>query len=776
MKTIFEIAKNELKILFYSPIAWLMLIVFAVQTGIQFADIFNSIVKSFGLGYAMGGGITEAIYSDDFMGFLPRIQQYLFLYIPLLTMGIMSRESNTGSIKLLFSSPINNYQIVVGKYVALAAYNFILMMPLLVYALFGLFTIESMDIFLVLTGILGLYLLACTYSAIGLFMSGLTTYQTVAAIGTLAVLAALTYVGIVGQAIPFVRDITFWLCISGRASEFIRGLICSEHFLYFIIISAMFLSFAVLQLRYKRSKVASLYKAGSYIGVILIIIVVGYISSRPSLMAYYDSTQMKSQTLTKNSQDVISKLKGELTITTYVNLFANDYTSVLPQYYNSDLKAYRSYMRFKPDIQMKYQYYYHESPGFQISTPKDSHLTNKERAERLSNVYKLNFKYFMSDKESEQIHGLAEEDYRFTRIIETEDGRSVRLRNYLDNMRVPLEAEITAAMKRLTVKPPKVGFLTGHNERSIDGQTDADYYTFAKSLTFRYALISQGFDTQALSINNDSKIPSDVDILVISDPKSEYNETEVAEINRYIFEGGNLLIATKPDRTHFLRPIVEQLGIGYIDGVLVQKNENFAPDLIFGNITKEGALLSKTFMTMSAKKEKITFPGTSGINYQGDRGFTSIPIVATDSIVSDSTLCWSERNTKNFEDEVPELNPSDNEEMLTSVPLALAMERNVNEKRQRIIVMGSADCISNGEFSVNRLGVNTNNYALITESFRWFTNREFPIDTSREAGPDNELKYMDISSRKTIKNMFSFVIPGILAFMGIILIVRRKNH
>lgn len=776
MKTIFEIAKNELKILFYSPIAWLMLIVFTVQTGIQFADIFNSIVKSFGLGFAIGGGITEAIYSNDLMGFLPRIQQYLYLYIPLLTMGIMSRESNTGSIKLLFSSPINNYQIVIGKYVALAVYNSVLMIPLLIYALFGFFTIESIDIFLVLTGILGLYLLACTYSAIGLFMSGLTSYQTVAAIGTLAVLAALTYVGTVGQAIPLVRDVTFWLCISGRASEFIRGLICSEHLLYFIIISSMFLSFAVLQLRYKRSKIASLYKALSYIGVIFVIVVVGYISSRPSLMAYHDSTQMKSQTLTKNSQEVISKLKGGLTITTYVNLFANDYTSVLPQYYNSDLNAYRSYMRFKPDIKMNYQYYYHDSPGFPVTNPKDAGLTSKERAERLANVYKLNFRYFMSDKESEQIQGLAEEDYRFTRIIETEDGRTVRLRNYLDNMRVPLESEITAAMKRLTVKPPKVGFLTGHNERSIDGQTDADYFTFAKSLTFRYALISQGFDTEALSISDGSKIPSDVDILVISDPKSEYNETEVAEINRYIAEGGNLLIATKPNRTHFLKPIVEQLGIEFMDGVLVQKSENFAPDLIFGNITKEGASLSKTFMAMSAKKEKITFPGTSGISYQTDKGFTLIPLVATDSIISDSTLCWNERNIRNFDDEIPELNANDGEKALTSVPLALAMERNINEKRQRIIVMGSADCISNGEFAVNRLGMNTNNYALITESFRWFTNGEFPIDTSRESGPDNELKLVDTSDRKIIKNVFSIVIPGILALMGIILIVRRKNH
>lgn len=776
MKTIFEIAKNELKILFYSPVAWLMLIVFAVQTGIAFADIFNSVIKSFAMGYQMGGDITYGIYADDMMGFLPRIQQYLYLYIPLLTMGIMSRESSSGSIKLLFSSPINNYQIVMGKYISLALYNMALMIPLLLYAIFGAFTIESMDLPLVLTGILGLYLLACTYSAIGLFMSGLTSYQTVAAIGTLAVLAALTYIGTVGQAIPLVRDITYWLCISGRASEFIRGLICTDGILYFIIISLMFLSFAILQLRYKRSRTTSLYKTLGYLAVIFLVISIGYLSSRPSLMAYYDSTRMKSQTLTPNSQNALSKLEGKVTITTYVNLFANDYTSVLPQYYNSDLSTYRPYMRFKPDIKINYKYYYHNSPGFESTNPKDAKLTNKEKAERLANVYKLNFSYFMSEEESEQIKGLAEEDYRFTRIIETEDGKTARLRNYLDNERVPSESEITAAMKRLTMKAPKVGFLSDHDERSIDGQGDADYHSFAKSLTFRYALISQGFDTEAISISNGKAIPDDIDILIIADPKSEYSEPEIAEINKYISAGRNVLIAAKPNRTQFLRPITDLLGIGFMDGILVQKSENFAPDLIFGNVTKEGASLSKTYKNMYSKKDKVTFPGSSGIMYQTDKGFSIKPIITTDSTITDSTLCWSEINTKNFENEVPELNPEEKEEALVSVPLVVAMERDVNKQQQRVIVMSSADCISNGEFAVNRMGVTTNNYALITESFRWFTNGEFPIDTSRESGPDNKLKYVATSDRKTIKTTFSFIIPAILTLMGTILIIRRKNH
>ena len=58
---------------------------------------------------------------------------------------------------------------------------------------------------------------------------------------------------------------------------------------------------------------------GKYIGVLLLACLLGYISSRPHLMTYYDATDMKTNTLTPNSQEVIAKLEGGLTITTYVN-------------------------------------------------------------------------------------------------------------------------------------------------------------------------------------------------------------------------------------------------------------------------------------------------------------------------------------------------------------------------------------------------------------------------------------------------------------------------
>ena len=81
-------------------------------------------------------------------------------------------------------------------------------------------------------------------------MSSITSYQVVAAMGTLAILAVLNFIGDVGQGIAFVRDITYWLSMSGRAYKFLAGMICSEDMLY---LSLLFLySFYYLSCAYNR--------------------------------------------------------------------------------------------------------------------------------------------------------------------------------------------------------------------------------------------------------------------------------------------------------------------------------------------------------------------------------------------------------------------------------------------------------------------------------------------------------------------------------------------
>ncbi|MGN6420426.1 MAG: ABC transporter permease, partial [Pseudobacter sp.] len=216
MKTTYRIAKAELQVLFYSPVAWLILVIFALQTGIVYTNLYGAMAHRDILGQVTKN-VTYSIFNNQMDGFFLSIQGYLYLYIPLLTMGVISREFNSGSIKLLYSSPVNSFQIVLGKFLALIVFAFTLIGILSMFCLHGAFTIVNFDYPAVLCALLGLFLLICAYAAVGLFMSSITSYTVVAAIGTLAILALLNLMKSWWQDIAFVRDITYWIAISGRS-------------------------------------------------------------------------------------------------------------------------------------------------------------------------------------------------------------------------------------------------------------------------------------------------------------------------------------------------------------------------------------------------------------------------------------------------------------------------------------------------------------------------------------------------------------------------------
>jgi ABC-2 type transport system permease protein len=193
IRSMLRVAKIELNSMFYSPVSWLVIVIFACQTGYAFARKFDGLLHSQDIGHSLWA-VTSHIFVGMF-GILSPILHTLYLYIPLITMGLMSREYQSGSIKLLYSSPIRNRSIILGKFFSMMVYGAALLGILVVITLFCSLFVENFDYPILLTAMLGFYLLILAYSAIGIFMSSITRYQVVAAIGTLAVLAFLNYVG-----------------------------------------------------------------------------------------------------------------------------------------------------------------------------------------------------------------------------------------------------------------------------------------------------------------------------------------------------------------------------------------------------------------------------------------------------------------------------------------------------------------------------------------------------------------------------------------------------
>ena len=812
MKKTFTIALTELQTLFYSPIAWLILIVFTFQSAMTLTDLLTRFAVSQGL-YNSTGNLSLTIFGGNY-GLFVMVRNNLYLYIPLLTMNLMSRELSSGSIKLLYSSPVKNSQIIMGKYLSMMVYGLALVAILFVFVLWSAVVVKDFDFPVALSGLLGLYLLICAYAAIGLFMSSLTSYQVVAAVATLAMLAALNMVGRFGQTIDFVREITYWLSIGGRAGESINGLICSEDVLYFIIVAGLFLTLSVLRMKAIRQKARWQVSFTKYLFVFLCAMMLGYITSRPTLMGFYDATSTKQRTLTENSQEIIKRAEGGLKMTVYVNALDGMMWNGLPSSRKYDMNNFTQYIRFKPEMKVKYVYYY-TNPGGGSLERRYPGLTDSQMVGKISMAADIDSMMFMPPEEISKIVDLSSEGYRLVRLMERDNGQKTFLRMFDDMQRYPSETEISAALKRLVMELPLVGFVSGHGERDYNNDGDRGYYLFSQNKPFRNALINQGSDCEEVCL--DVPVSEKMTILVIADMRHPFTPTEQANLDAYIARGGNLLILGETRRQEVMNPFIAQFGVQFMPGQLVRyvtevpqpsgetpagntpsigggvmvssgavavsggyattsgpagrpQNPNPYPaDLIQSRFTREGSELSYIYEGLRRRRNVVAMSGTVGMTYTTDRGFDVIPL-----LVSDSTHSWNELETTNFIDDTVKLNPKIGE-VQQSYPTGLALTRKVGEKEQKILILGDADCISNGEIGRQRARVPAANFNMMMGTFFWMSDNEVPIDVRRPNPPDDELfaKGEDVKMSKWV---LMGLFPALLLAGCLFIWLRRRGR
>lgn len=760
MRAIYKIAKSELGTLFYSPIAWLILVIFVFQIFSCFANLLEYSVNMKTLDQVQGYQSYMLFVIGGFAPYMT-IQSTLYLYIPLLTMGLMSREYSSGSIKLLFSSPISSLQIILGKYLSMLIYGLIMMGSVLVLVIVGYFSIKDFDLSLVLSGWLGLYLLMATYAAIGLFMSTLTSYQIVAALGTLTLISFLNFIGSLWQHIEGVREVMYWFSLKGRADEPIRGLICSEDILYFILVSGMFLGFSVLKLQFARQSCSMSVKVGKYVGLVACVALFGYISTIPQLKCFYDATANKDRTITPNSQEILKQVDGGLTITSYVNLLDKFGYLGMPSNWFNTRNIFETFTRFKPETKLKSYYYYDNAAGANASREEMD-----KAIERLVLTSDINSKSILTPEQMREKIDLSAEEYRYVFLLERENGQKAFLRMYDDQGKYPSEAEISAVLKTMISKSPRIAFLGGHGERSIHDRSGVNYTSFTTVLDSRGALINQGYTPCTLTLSAGGDIPADIDVLVIADLRKALTDDELIQVKRYIERGGNLVVLGEPRRPEYIAPVLEQLGLAFVPGVLVQPHEEYAADYLWVTFTPEGAELEPIFARMVELNNVLTMPSATAIYETENVGFEAIPVFTTGTM-----KCWNELETKNFSLEDPTLNEAIGEKENAYVT-GYALRRDVKGKEQRVFVLGDADCISNAELGVDR-EFRRSNYALIDGMFRWLVYDEYPIDISRPAAKDNDV-YLTPAGYAWVKIFLRWVCPAILVLLGCLIWFSRR--
>jgi ABC-2 type transport system permease protein len=778
MTIIFKIARTELRNLFFSPVAWFLAIAFFVQCAFFYipalyplANWQDLLLKNDPNWKNFESSLTHTIFLNN-DGIFVNALQNLYLFIPLLTMGVLSREISSGTIKLLYSSPVKLRQIVLGKYLAVMTYSFLLVCIIGLFMISGAFNIRSVDYGLLLSAELGFFLLVCAYAAIGLFMSSLTTYQVVSAVSTFTIIFILGHIGALWQQFDFVRDLTWFLSISGRTEKMLNGLVTTKDVIYFLLVIYMFLAFTFFKLKSEMESKSWGVTAIRYITVIVTVLLIGYVSSRPALTVYWDTTACKTNTLHPRTQKIIKELDGNypLEVTLYTNLLngPQDVKKGRPEARNAYLaNLWDPYLRFKPDIKFKYVYYSDYSGDYARDYPGK---TEKQVAGMLARLYDIDSAMFIPSEEIRKIIDPKSENYQVFLQVRYK-GRTATLRTFGDEQFWPDEELVVDALKYLVqANAPKVYFLTGNLERDIYKKGEREYSYLSIEKSNRNALINHVFEVDTLSLEK-QKLPTNMDLLVIADPKVILGDATMSKIQQYVDKGGNMLIMGEPGKQYILNPLLKNLGVQLRPGTLVQLSKDETPDKVTPMVTPTGANLAEEerllWLKDGLKKNDIGVvltiptPGATALSYTVNSSYVISPLLNTFP-----QQTWLKMGKLILDSVPPVFTPLEGDQRDPTFPTAVQLTRQINNKQQRIIVCGDADFTSNMRLRANIFG---------NAFYSWLTYGKYPQYLPQVYLPKDTQLTISGPGVMVLKTVYQWILPGLLLLTGIVLLIRRKR-
>lgn len=240
------LAMRELRSLFSMPSTWFILAALQFIFAWFFLarlDAFLEVQPQLAQ-LANPPGVTTTVAAPMFN----MVALLLMMLVPLFTMRLIAEERRNQTLALLLSAPLSDLHIVFGKFLGLLIFLIALMIgvPLMLYTL-SLGT--NLDNGLLLSNILGLFLLTASYIALGLYISALTAQPVIAAIGSFAVLIGL-WLADIGAA----AEDSPWHSISPlhHFRNFNDGLLDSSDAAFFVLFTIVFLLLAIRRLHNNR--------------------------------------------------------------------------------------------------------------------------------------------------------------------------------------------------------------------------------------------------------------------------------------------------------------------------------------------------------------------------------------------------------------------------------------------------------------------------------------------------------------------------------------------
>jgi len=234
LRNISAIAGRELRAYFGAPSSYLIIAVFLFMAGYGF-------------------GWTRITYQETtIQGFLSWSSFFLLFLWPALTMRLLAEEEKLGTIELLLTSPVKDYEVVLGKYLGSLGMLAVMLAVTLYYTIL-LVIFGDPDPGPIFSGYLGIFLLGAVFLSIGLFASSLTSNQIVAFVVGSAIVLSFWFIGFAtGVAGDKADKIFNAISISTYFPAFTRGVIDSRALVYYLSLILVFLFMTIRSLETRR--------------------------------------------------------------------------------------------------------------------------------------------------------------------------------------------------------------------------------------------------------------------------------------------------------------------------------------------------------------------------------------------------------------------------------------------------------------------------------------------------------------------------------------------
>ena len=706
------ICSRELRSWFQAPLGYVFVAAITALYGFFYYQVMMSGSSSY----------VTAVYTMMF--------SFDMMLIPILTMRSLAEEKRNHTDQALLTAPVSVLEIVVGKFAAC----FVIFGIASTLGLLPAFVMRSFakpPMGLILGNYVGTLCYGGAMIAIGIFISGLTSSQVVAAVATFAVSVLLMYMNSMAAAVnqPVLNWIVEKISFYSRYGMLIRGILSAESLVYFIGICIIFLYLSALVLEAGRigtfrfrstmaGKAAALIAA-----VILVNAIAGLLSERyPSMNI--DLTASGLNTLSEEEKNYLATVDQDI----QVYVVANEEKAREDELYASYGISYSQVCNLLDRMQewnhhIQVQYIdAEENPGF----------LNQYSQEQLSDgsvLVQSRLRY----------RALGVDDL----FVNEQNSQTGTVSTYSQ-----AGPSITNAIAYVSMEEvPVITVALGHGEM-LDSSTRTAFDSLMKE---------NAFEIREINILTDS-IPGDTSILFLPTPTTDYTEEEIQQIRSFMNDNDletarTVLFSAYPSQGNIprLKQFLEDWGIHIGDGTIVETDES----RMFLNDPASIFVRSTQTVLADGSYRYLLAPSASPLEllFESNNGIYTFPL-------------WETGDTCEVRD--------GEDSSGKQIAAAYAYRKNEKNAYRNVIVFGSSMALASPYLDSNSFA----NASYVRDLLRVASNTKAFTAVQNEQILMNE---MDITaSRQTINLVglwiFTILIPAGILFAGGIVFFRRRNQ